>query len=126
MKRASSEPGLSVHPVADNRVETVGSAVLSGPTDLVNACLEGADVVSETNVPTSYSTLFDRVDQAIRPGSALIAVAIPRNNPMKDAEFVVFECKLIKQIDLVARAKELGLLEPFETPVPYWPSQPRG
>jgi hypothetical protein len=118
-------------PPALGVVEAVSAAQspVAALADLdVNAAMEGADVVS-ANVPTSYSTLFDRVDEFLRArGRALVARAHPRTNSMQPVAFDVFKVDLdpAKQIDIVAEAKELGLLEPFESPLPYWPSQPRG
>jgi hypothetical protein len=88
--------------------------------------MEGADVISENNVPVGYHTLFDRIDQAIRPQKALVAVAKVRTSPMEPAAFYVFEVELRKEVDLVKRAEELGLLEPFESPIAHWTVHPRG
>jgi hypothetical protein len=103
----------------------------AGDLVLVNAALEAADVLSENRVPVSFSTLFDRVDEFMRPRVALVAVRHDRASALQDVAFAVYECQLrdggkVTAIDLVARARELGLLEPFESPLPYWPSQPRG
>jgi hypothetical protein len=85
-----------------------------------NAILEGGAV------PVGLSELYRRVDDVLIPrGNALVAIEYPRPSHAVDVEKRVFECELreggtVRVIGLEQRARELHLLEPFETVMIIW------
>jgi hypothetical protein len=126
--QSNPRPGSVASPVVEPPAADLGR---NAAGELDNAVMEGADVASENCIPTGLNTLFDRIDQCIRPKSALIAVGLPRSSAMVPQTFSIFECELrtggrVTEIDLVVRAKELKVLEDYEKPVPIWGSYPRG
>src|SRR5947209_19438434 len=92
----------------------------------VNAVPEGADVLVGAWVPIPLDTIFDRLDRELRlRESALLAVAQPRASHIETAQFWVYEAQLheggtVRRIDLVKRARELGLIENCESPMQHW------
>jgi hypothetical protein len=94
------------------------------------AVLEGDDVPAEqplARVPVSKSELFHRLDEYLRreEGSALLAVRYAPANPFLEAVYEIFEAPMrdkgvVKLIDIVKRARDLGLLGESESPIPNW------
>jgi hypothetical protein len=95
-----------------------------------NAVMEGADV-PESKVPVALHTIYDRLDRELRrSGSALLAEEVWRPNPLTPVDYEIFECQLMeggicRKIDLVQRAREVGVIEACESPILTWPAPPR-
>jgi hypothetical protein len=97
-----------------------------------NALLEGGDVAVEAEqplarIPVTFSEVYARLDRELRLHErALLRAPQPRTSALEPAAFWVFEAqvrdngKVCLIDDLVSRARELGCLEEFETPIPIW------
>jgi hypothetical protein len=93
------------------------------------AVLEGDDVPAEpaAKIPVSRSELYHRLDEHLRreEGAALLAVRYAPANPFQEAIYQIFEAPMraggiVKEIDIVKRARDLGLLGETESPIPNW------
>jgi hypothetical protein len=94
------------------------------------AVLEGDDVPVEpplAKIPVSRSELYHRLDEHLRreEGSALLAARYADPNPFVEPIYEIFEAPMrdkgvVKLIDIVKRAKDLGLLGETEAPIPNW------
>ena len=95
-----------------------------------NAAIEGDDVAPSANIPVALDTVYDRLDRALRMReAALLCLMQPRASALETQRYWVYECELqdggkVRRIDLVARARELGVLEDFETPLDHWYQRP--
>jgi hypothetical protein len=91
-----------------------------------NAMLEGADVIEHpevTRIPIRRGDLYSRLDSHLRQyeSSALLSAEQPRANILAPVMFDVFEADLrnggrVRHIDLIERAKQLGLISENESP----------
>ena len=94
------------------------------------AVLEGDDVPVEqplAKIPVSRSELYHRLDEHLRreEGSALLAVRYAPANPFLEPVYEIFEAQMkhkgtVSLIDIVKRAKDLGILGESESPIPNW------
>jgi hypothetical protein len=98
-------------------------------TAVENALLEGGDIVGESplaKIPVTKDELFMRLNRELQlQDRALIASPMPRANALAAADYWLFEVELrdsgkVRRVDLIRRARELGCLEDFETPVEHW------
>jgi hypothetical protein len=94
------------------------------------AVLEGDDIPVEqpiAKIPVSRSELYHRLDEHLRreEGSALLAVRYADPNPFVEPVYEIFEAPMrdkgvVRLIDIVKRARDLGLLSESESPIPNW------
>jgi hypothetical protein len=106
------------------------SAVKYDPPTADNAVLEGDDVPTEqplAKIPVSRSELYHRLDEHLRreEGSALLAIRYASANPFEEAHYEIFEAQMkdrgtVCLIDIVRRARDLGLLSETESPIENW------
>jgi hypothetical protein len=94
---------------------------------------EGADIAPEpARCPIDLGAIFHRLDAHLRNhcNTALIAVPMPQEDTLFEAQFWIFEADLvhggsIREIDLVQRATELSVLDvSCETALSHWASLP--
>jgi hypothetical protein len=94
--------------------------------------IEGDGIAPEpARVPIDLGAIFHRLDAHLRNNcnTALLAVLMPQSDSLRPAEFWIFEAGLVhggsvREIDLVQRANELGILEACESPLSHWASFP--
>jgi hypothetical protein len=100
-----------------------------------NAQIEGEDLIVEeppreqTRVPVSFDTLYNRLNLALMPYAALVAIAGPQQSVLDEPTFEVFRADLfdggkVTKIDLVKEATKAGVLEDCETAIPRWTNWP--
>jgi hypothetical protein len=101
-----------------------------------NAQTEGDDIVveqeparEEARVPVALDELYRRLDAALRPYSALLAVALPQESVIAEPDFEVYRAQLINHgrvelIDLIKTAREAGVIGDTESPVARWTNWP--
>jgi hypothetical protein len=104
----------------------------SAKANALNAQIEGEDVLEEqeapreeTRVPVAYDTLYNRLNLALMPDAALVAIAGPQQSVLDEPTFEVFRADLfdggkVTKIDLVKEARKAGVLEDCETAIPRW------
>ena len=95
-----------------------------------NAALEGGDVIEQpefTRIPVRRGDIYSRLDSHLRQyeSSALLSAEQPRANILAPVMFDVFEADLrnggrVRQIDLIERAEQLGLISENESPLVSW------
>jgi hypothetical protein len=109
----------------------------SPKANALNAQTEGDDIVVEqeperreqTRVPVSFDTLYNRLNLALMPYAALVAIAGPQQSVLDEPTFEVFRADLfdggrVTKIDLVKEARKAGVLEDCETAIPRWTTWP--
>jgi hypothetical protein len=98
-----------------------------------NALLEGGDVEEQPPtacIPVTRDEIYARLDHVLRQRNcALLATPQPRTGPLDPQQYWLFEVELkdggrVSRIDLIKRARELGLVEAFETPTEHWQGRP--
>jgi hypothetical protein len=108
----------------------------SAKANALNAQPEGDDIVLEqeppreqTRVPVAFDTLYNRLNLALMPYGALIAVLEHQENVLAEPEFTVFKAELMEggavtKIDLVEEARKAGVLEDCERAIARWTTWP--
>jgi hypothetical protein len=70
------------------------------------------------------------LDAALRPYAALIAVPIAKDSPLAEPTFDIYKAQLMENGrvehigDLIKAAREAGVLEDVESPIPRWTDDP--
>jgi hypothetical protein len=100
-----------------------------------NAQIEGEDVLEqepereEARVPVALDELYRRLDAALRPYAALLAIPGPPRGVLDEPEFEVYQAQLmnngrVELIDLIKAAREAGVVGETETPIARWTNWP--
>ena len=107
----------------------------SAKANALNAQTEGDDVVEqepareEARVPVALDELYRRLDAALRPYAALLAIPGPPRGVLDEPEFEVYQAQLmnngrVELIDLIKAAREAGVVGETETPIARWTNWP--
>jgi hypothetical protein len=107
----------------------------SAKANALNASVEGEDINEKeperepTRVPVAFDTLYNRLNLALMPYAALVAIAGPQESVLAEPSFDVFRAELseggrVTKIDLVEEARKAGVLEDCETAIPRWTNWP--
>jgi hypothetical protein len=115
----------------------MGKATAAAMMAETNALVEGGDVVEEqerepARVPLAMDEIYRRLDRELRrSGNALLAEEVYRPGPLTPVDYQIFEAQLmegglVRTIDLVQRAREVGgVIQDCESPILTWPAPPR-
>ena len=85
----------------------------------------------DSAVPIDLGAVFARLDRHLRikHNRALLAVEQPKSSALELSRYWVYEAELktggkVTRIDLEARARDAGVLEPFERPLAHYQTAP--
>jgi hypothetical protein len=105
------------------KANALNAAQIEG--DDVPEVLEQEPEREPTRVPVAFDTLYNRLNLALMPDAALVAIAGPQESVLAEPTFEVFRADLfdggrVVKIDLVEEARKAGVLEDCETAIPRW------
>ena len=80
-------------------------------------------------MPVALDELYRRLDSALRPYSALLAVPGPQESVLAEPSFNVYRAELlnggrVEEIDLIQAAREAGVIGDAESPISRWTNWP--
>jgi hypothetical protein len=109
------------------KANALNAAQIEG--DDVGDIVEREPPREEARVPVALDELYRRLDAALRPYSALVAVPEPQRGVLDEPTFEVYRAQLINHgrvelIDLIKAAREAGVIGETETPIARWTNWP--
>jgi hypothetical protein len=85
----------------------------------------------DSAVPVDLGAVYSRLDRHLRTkyNRALLAVEQPKSSALALSRYSIYEAELksggkVTRINLEARAREEGVLEPFERPLEHYQTAP--